>query len=134
MEFGLTYKEAILFNPLIHQQPDKLWITREIAHNSHDRFIPIRWEEQLNLLKLHTNLTNDCHPLKEKFEQQFLRASYQHGIKLADLSSAKSYRGAYARKLYQELTATIDAKATKTIIMREMGITAKSTLWEYFNE
>lgn len=49
-EFGLTFQEAIYIKPEINIQADSIWITRNIAFNSLDRTIPIRFEMQKTIL------------------------------------------------------------------------------------
>lgn len=48
--FGLTLREAMRLIPGVHVQQDALWVTRDIAFNSTDRFIPIRSKTQIGVV------------------------------------------------------------------------------------
>jgi hypothetical protein len=100
IEFGLTFKEAILIKPHIHVSERSLWITREIAFNSSDRTIPVRTENQTVVLNIFNWLTQQNGNLlrwnlkdrQSTFPTQQLQCGYYFGAADILLCSDHMYR------------------------------------------
>ena len=134
MEFGLTYSEAIHFTPHINIQNDALWITREIAFNSEDRFIPLRFESQTLLLTELTKHLNGSKSLLAHHGQDEIRYQWHHALTNLNLPTNKHYRYIYAQTLKRALSPTINPYQLNWLIRDEMGIKSRNTLWMYLNE
>lgn len=133
-DFGLTLSEAMRLTPNIHIQQDNLWITREIATNSHDRVIPIRHETQTKIIDSLLKLCKYNQSLIAAFGYHHVRCAYSTQLKLIGLCSAKTYRYLYAKRLYQELSPILSNYLVNQTIMREIGLQARMTLWRYLHE
>lgn len=134
MSFGLTLSEAMRLVPDIHIQEDHVWVTRDIATNSRDRFIPIRHENQTRIIDSFLMLCNHNNNLISTLGYHNVRESYSTQLKLLGLASSKTYRYLYARTLHQELSPILPNYLVNQTIMREMGIQTRMTLWSYLNE
>ena len=131
--FGLTLSEAMRLNPAIHIQENALWITRDIATNSHDRRIPVRNDRQAEVIISLQKLCKE-ESLILTFGYHSVRGAYNHEMKKIGLSSSKSYRCFYAKSLYPELNQILSPYLAKQTVMREMGLQSRRTLWSYLNE
>ncbi|MDF1929652.1 hypothetical protein PGH45_05660 [Legionella pneumophila] len=78
--FGLTLSEAMRLNPAIHIQENSLWITRDIATNSHDRRIPVRNDRQAQANNALQTLCKE-ESLILTFGYHSVRGAYSHAIK-----------------------------------------------------
>lgn len=134
VDFGLTWSEATRLIPTLHLQQDHLWITRDIAHDSQDRHVPIRYEKQREILDLFQKNCNKNQNLIATMGFHHLRYLYNTSLKEQNLPTLKSYRYLYAKNLHNELNKTLSKEMIAQIIMKEMGISSKMTLWRYFNE
>jgi hypothetical protein len=130
--FGLTVSEALRLSPEINLQENSLWITRDIATNSHDRMIPIRNNKQLEIIKSFLILCPEQN-LISTYGYHPVRHIYNTALKAKGLPSSKSYRSLYAKNNYEELSKILTAYLTKQTIMREMGLRSRRTLWTYLN-
>lgn len=133
VHFGLTLSEAMRLCPTIHVQEHELWITRDIATNSHDRTIPFRIEAQIEVKNSLLSLCKE-QSLILTYSYHFVRSAYSNELKAVGLPSSKRYRGIYAKNMYPELSQTISPYLAKQTIMREMGLQSRRTLWSYLNE
>ncbi|HHT9843840.1 TPA: hypothetical protein ACT9I4_001956 [Legionella pneumophila] len=134
IKFGLTLSEAMRLNPDFHIQEHSLWITREIATNSRDRFIPIRNEVQVALLRDFSSLVGDYGNLINAIGYQTLLCSYRQELIKLKLPSIKNFRYLYARNLKQQLQSVISNYELTWLIMEEMGLSSRTTVWNYLNE
>ena len=134
VNFGLTLSEAMRICPDIHLQENAIWITRDIASNSHDRLIPIRMENQLTIIKHFLNACLSGQSLISMYGYAPVRYAYSTAIKSLGASASKRYRSLYAKMIYKELIQSLPSYQAKQIIMREMGIHSRRTLWGYLNE
>ncbi|WP_115706031.1 integrase [Legionella sainthelensi] len=134
IHFGLTLSEAMRIHSDLHIQEHSLWITREISFSSQDRFIPIRNDIQVALLKEFKTLIEKNNTLIETFGYQTLLHCYRQGLKELKLLPIKNYRYLYARQLKQQLSPTLSKYELMWLIMEEMGVTSRSTIWNYLNE
>lgn len=132
--FGLTLSEAMRLVPDIHIQENNLWITREIASSSYDRFIPIRNHDQIKIIQLFQSLCRQDQNLISTFGYHHVRESYSLQLTSLGLTSSKTYRYLYARMVHKELTNSLSNYLVCQTIMREMGIQSRMTLWSYLNE
>lgn len=131
-EFGLTFSEAISVIPGIHIQTHGLWITREIAFNSKDRTIPVRFENQMLLLQELEYFKEK--PLIQIHTYTNIRTFWHMALNEKGLSTKKTYRYLYARQLKQKLLPILGNYHTDWLIRDEMGIKSRNTLWAYLHE
>ncbi|CCD08975.1 conserved protein of unknown function [Legionella pneumophila subsp. pneumophila] len=131
--FGLTVSEAMRLNPAIHIHENSLWITRDIATNSHDRRIPVRYDMQA---EINNSLQKLCkeQSLILTYGYHSVRGAYGHEMKKMGLPSSKSYRCFYAKDMYPKLSQVLSPYLAKQTIMREMGLQSRRTLWSYLHE
>ena len=132
--FGLTFSEAIRLTPDIHLRESSIWLTREIAFNSQDRVIPIRDEEQLIILQSLRELTNNHHNLISAQGYHAVRHAYRASMQDAGLSPTKSCRHLYARQQFSSLSQTLSHREIILLLLREMGLKSRTTLWGYLHE
>lgn len=121
-------------NPDLHIQEHSLWITREIASNSQDRFIPIRSDIQIALLNEFKALIERNNTFIEAFGYETLLHCYRQALNELKLLPIKNYRYLYARQLKQQLSPTLSKYELMWLIMEEMGVTSRTTVWNYLNE
>ncbi|CZP77983.1 Phage integrase%2C N-terminal [Legionella pneumophila] len=133
IQFGLTLSEAMRLDSDFHIQEHSLWVTREIATNSHDRFIPIRSEVQLALLREFNSLVGDNGNLVKAIGYQPLLYSYRQELIRLKLSSIKNFRYLYARNLKQQMQSVIGNYELTWLIMEEMGLSSRTTVWNYLH-
>ncbi|HAT9492080.1 TPA: integrase [Legionella pneumophila subsp. pneumophila] len=134
IQFGLTLSEAMRLSPDFHVQEHSLWITREIATNSRDRFIPLRNDVQVALLREFSFLVGDYGNLINAIGYQTLLCSYRHELTRLKMSSIKNFRYLYARNLKQQLRPVISNYELNWLIMEEMGLSSRTTVWNYLHE
>lgn len=132
--FGLTFGEAIRITPDIHLREHSIWLTREIAFNSQDRVIPVRGEEQLIILQSLRNLTNNHHNLISAQGYHAVRHVYRTSMQDSGLSPTKSCRHLYARRQFFSLSQTLSHREVALLLLREMGLKSRTTLWGYLHE
>ena len=132
--FGLTLSEAMRLVPDMHIQKENVWVTRDIATNSQDRFVPIRHEEQSKIIDLFLTLCIKNKNLISTLGYHHVREAYRTQLKSLGLPSSKTYRYLYAKSLYQALSPILSNYQINQTIMREMGIQSRMTLWSYLNE
>ena len=134
IQFGLTLSEAMRLSPDFHVQEHYLWITREIATNSRDRFIPLRNDFQVALLREFSSLVGDYDNLINAIGYQTLLCSYRQELTRLKLPSIKNFRYLYARNLKQQLQPVISNYELTWLIMEEMGLSSRTTIWNYLHE
>ncbi|MFO8827593.1 phage integrase N-terminal domain-containing protein [Legionella pneumophila] len=132
-EFGMTYQEAIYIKPEINIQSDSVWITRNIAFNSIDRTIPIRFERQKALLDDIKKMT-EGKSIAEFNDYEYTRLAWRKALKKHALPINKAYRYLYAKQMYQYLLPILGKYETYWVIRSEMGIKSRDSLWRYLNE
>lgn len=132
-EFGLTFQEAIYIKPEINIQSDSVWITRNIAFNSLDRTIPIRFEMQKAILEEIKKITNG-NSVAEFNEYEDTRLAWRKALKKYALPINKAYRYLYAKQMAQHLLPKLGKYKAYWVIRSEMGIKSRDSLWRYLNE
>ncbi len=132
-EFGLTYQEAIYIKPEINIQSDSVWITRNIAFNSLDRTIPIRFETQKAILDDIKKVT-EGKSIAEFNDYEDTRLTWRKTLKKHALPINKAYRYLYAKQMAQYLLPILGKYDTYWVIRSEMGIKSRDSLWRYLNE
>jgi hypothetical protein len=133
-EFGLTFSEATRLVPDIHIRGRMLWLTRDITFNHQDRTVPIRSNQQLELLDKLQDLTNLSQSMLEIHGHRAALKSYHRFMTTAGLSPKKSYRYLYAQSQYHALSKIFSHKEVYQILMQDMGLRSRTTLWGYLNE
>ena len=131
IEFGLTFSEAIHIQPLVHVRDKEIWITREIAFNSSDRYIPIRNECQREILAQFNEFIQHEDNIVTKRSYDLIRMEWRKVLTTHRLSALKSWRYLYARQMYQSLLPEYDNYKICLMIKDEMGIKSRNTLWLY---
>ncbi|WP_199740781.1 phage integrase N-terminal domain-containing protein [Legionella septentrionalis] len=132
-EFGLTFQESIYIKPEINIQSDSVWITRNIAFNSLDRTIPIRFEMQKTILDEVKNITRGK-SIAEFNDYEDTRIAWRKALKKYALPINKAYRYLYAKHMAQYLLPILGKYETYWVIRDEMGIKSRDSLWRYLNE
>ena len=132
--FGLTHSETIRLKPFIHIQPAHLWLTREMTFNSEDRVIPLRHPTQETILSSLAQLTNGPYNLQQTFKASIIKLSMHKGLDQLNLTGTTSWRYLYARWLQQQLAGKLSAYKLNWLIMDEMGLKSRTSLWRYLNE
>jgi hypothetical protein len=134
IHFGLTLSEGMRLLPNVHIQPHGIWLTREITFNSQDRVIPIRSEKQQSLLNTLINLTGGEHSLIESHGYDAIRYAYRQNLLHLKISPRYSYRRLYAQSMYKELSTILSSYELTLLLLREMGLQSRVTLWGYLRE
>ena len=136
LHFGLTLSEAMRVCPDISIRENNLWITRDIASNSMDKVIPIRSVNQKAILEKLRTLTQPqhCESLISTQGYDAVRYAYRKNMKSLKYSPRKSYRYFYAKMLYEQLSPSLSKPKLILLIMREMGLQSRVTLWGYLKE
>lgn len=132
--FGLTLSEALRVIPDIHIKEHALWLTREITFNSVDRIIPLRNALQLEIIKELQVLTTNSQSLISTFGYDHIRFTYRKALRTIKLPSLKSYRYLYAQALKKEMQRILPSYFLSLLIMEEMGLKSRTTLWNYLRE
>lgn len=133
LHFGLTLSEALRVLPGVHVQKNHLLLTREITFNSMDRKIPIRSKTQVNLIQEFNALVQE----KNLISSYGYRATcfcWQKAMRTLKLPIKKSWRYLYAQQLYALFSSQIPHYQLSWLIMSEMGLKSRTTLWSYLNE
>ena len=134
IHFGLTLSEAMRILPDIHVQEDRLWLTREITFNSQDRVIPLRSEIQERIIHEFNELTQRKNNLISVQGYQALCFSWRKSLQAINLSPYKSYRYHYAQQVHSKLSPILGHYELSLLIMAEMGLKSRTTLWTYLHE
>ncbi len=134
ISFGLTLSEAMRILPGVHIQENELLLTREITFNSMDRRIPIRSEAQIKLIQAFNALTQGNGCLITSHGYRAVCFSWQKTMKALRLSGKKCWRYLYAKQLQSQLSPQISHYRLSLLIMDEMGLKSRTTLWSYLNE
>lgn len=133
-ELGLTFSEATRLTPDLHIREHSIWLTREITFNHQDRIIPIRHEAQVNILRLLVTHTTNPHSLISAHGYRAVLHIYRLSMQNAGLSPSRSYRYLYAKQQLPHLLQAFSSDQANEMIMREMGLKSRTTLWEYLHE
>ena len=131
--FGLTFSEAIRFLPDVHIQQNTLWITREIASNSKDRVVPLRTAHQAKILQELLALIGPEECLMSSLGYDAIRHTYRKNLIHLKLPTQKSYRYLYAQIMHKELFPHFRNYEFTQLLMREMGLQSRITLWGYLH-
>ncbi|WP_133130249.1 hypothetical protein [Legionella yabuuchiae] len=134
VHFGLTYSEAIRIKPNIHTQQNNLWLTREITFNGQDRIVPYRNEIQTSIIDSLKELTQGPYSLLQVYGEQNLKARLRSSHNQLKLPKSKSWRYLYAKWLNQELSSALSQYKLNWVIMEELGVKSRTSLWRYLNE
>ena len=132
--FGLRLSEAKRLVPNVHIKENHVWITRDIAANSQDRLIPIRFDDQTRIIGSFLTLCNPNKSLIATLGIHHVREAYSIQLLSLGMAASRTYRYFYARCLHQEFSPIVPNYLLNQTIMREMGIQTRMTLWSYLNE
>ena len=134
VHFGLTLSEALHLIPDIHIRQDALWLTREITFNSHDRVVPVRNETQHVILQELSNITKGDLSLSQSEGAATIRCNLHRSLKLLKLPINKSWRYLYAQQLYRELSPVLSHYQLTLLLMNEMGLKSRTSVWRNLHE
>ena len=132
--FGLTFSEAMRLLPDVHIQEHAIWLTREITSNSQDRVIPLRSDLQKIILQELIALTGQEDSLISSQGYDAVRYAYRKSLATIKLPPRKSYRYLYAQMMHEQLSPLLRNYELILLLMREMGLQSRVTLWGYLNE
>ena len=134
IHFGLTLSEAMSLIPGVHVQESHLWLTREITFNSMDRIVPIRSAVQVSIINEFNLLTQNQHTLIEVHGYRALCFIWHKALKALRIPAKRSCRYLYAQLTYQQLISTQGKDKVTKLLMDELGIKSRTTLWGYLRE
>ncbi len=102
--FGLRREEAIKFRPNYAVQRDHIKLKASWTKGGRARTIPIRTDEQRQLLELISKLAKGgaLIPPNKNYEEQLHR--YERQVRTAGIRNPHGLRHAYAQRRYEELT------------------------------
>ena len=129
--FGLGFSEATRLIPDLHIREHSIWLTREIAFNHQDRIIPIRHEEQIDILHSLRSQTTNHRSLISVHGYRAVLHIYRLSMQDAGFSSSKSYRYLYAKHQLPHLLQAFSIQDVNEMLIRELGLKSRTTLWEY---
>ncbi|KTD57885.1 phage integrase N-terminal domain-containing protein [Legionella shakespearei] len=133
IHFGLTLSEAMRLRSDVHVHKDKLWLTRELTFNSMDRCVPFRTDVQTKIIDEFILATDDLSTLIERYGYRSLCFAWNHALKKLRIPVKKSCRYLYAQLMFKELSSTYDKDELTKLLMDEMGLTSRISMWNYFN-
>jgi len=134
IHFGLTLSEAMRLLPGVHIQDQELLLTREMTFNSQDRKIPFRSDIQSTVINQFNALTQGNQSLIVSHGYRAVCFSWQRTVKALRLPSKKSYRYLYAQQLHAQLSSQLQHYRLSLLIMDEMGLKSRTSLWSYLHE
>ena len=132
--FGLTFSEVTRLSPDLHIREHSIWITRDIAFNHQDRVIPVRHNDQIDILQTFASHTVRHHSLISEHGYHAILHIYRTSMKKSGFSSLKSYRYLYAKNQLSHLLQAFSNHEASQILLREMGLKSRTTLWGYLHE
>lgn len=132
--FGVHRYEAIKIRVIDNLLFDnKLWISRNIAFNGVERFVPIITDEQRNLIALFkSTLPQECSML-DRIEQRVLMALYKAELATMNLDSTQQHRKHYVKYRANILKAIVTPRQLKFMIKDEMGIVSDNLIRKYLS-
>jgi len=96
-----------------------------------DRVIPMRNETQKNIREEFNHLTQVNQSLIDSLGYEVVCFKLRHAFHILKLPVLKSWRYLYAQQLYHQLSPSLSHNKLSLLIMNEMGLTSRSTLWRY---
>ncbi len=134
MHFGLTLSESMRLIPDVHAQHHHLLLTREMTFNHQDRKIPIETTIQRTIIQEFNQLTKRDKSLIGSYGYRVVCFYWQNAMKSLRWPPNKSYRYFYAKLRKAQLKFQMSAYKLNLLIMDEMGLKSRTTLWSYLNE
>jgi hypothetical protein len=131
IHFGLTVSEAMRVIPDIHVRQSNLWLTREITFNSMDRIVPLRNDIQEDILGELSQLTQNHQSLIYAQGHRVVCFRLNRALRALKLPVSKCWRYLYARQMDQQLSSILEQNELFLLIMSEMGVKSRTTLWRY---
>jgi NADH:ubiquinone oxidoreductase subunit len=131
IHFGLTLGEAMHLIPGVHVQENILWLTREMTFNSQDRVVPIRTDVQANIINEFNLVTQNRFTFIELHGYRAVCFIWSKALKDLRIPVKKSCRYVYAQLMSQQLASTHSKDAITKLLMNEMGLTSRVSLWNY---
>jgi hypothetical protein len=131
--FGLTLREAMRLIPVVHVRGNTLWVTRDITFNSMDRVIPIRTDTQAKIIDEFNIITQNQHTLVDLYGYRALCFRWNKALKTLRIPVKKSCRYLYAQFAFKQLTPTYTNDSLTKLLMNEMGLTSRVSVWNYLN-
>tara|TARA_B100001996_G_scaffold35416_1_gene26394 strand:+ start:467 stop:1333 length:867 start_codon:yes stop_codon:yes gene_type:complete len=137
MYFGLTRQESIKLHLSfeIDSLPKHITVTRNYAHNSKDRFIPISTKEQKRSiskrLKILEKASMKVHSLNELAKASALSSLYNADFLVNEVNPIAPYRNYYVIQRYNQLQADKEQCSDRGIIetiSQEIGIKKHSSV------
>lgn len=132
--FGLTLSEAMRIYPGINIGTDCIWMTRDASSYNQSRLIPIDSPQQKAMLEKLIELTGQCNNLIDAHGYDVVRYAYRKAMKSVKFCPRKSYRYFYAQMIYKKLAPTLPKAELVLLMMRQMGLQSRVTLWRYLKE
>lgn len=133
IHFGLTLREVMHLIPVVHVRKDKLWLTREMTFNSMDRIVPVRSDIESHIINEFILVTHDQYTLIEQYGYRSLCFTWSKALKALRIPVKKSCRYLYAQLMFKQLSSTYNNDALTKLLMDEMGLTSRVSIWNYLN-
>ncbi len=133
IHFGLTLSEAMRLIPGVHVRENKLWLTREITFNSMDRYVPVRSDEQEDIINEFNDVTRNQRTLIELHGHRALCFTWSKALKSLRIPVKKSCRYLYAQVTHKQLTPTYGNDELTRLLMNEMGLKSRTAVWNYLH-
>lgn len=119
--FGLTKKEAVRLRNDYNIFPNEIFISRNIAFNHCERWVPIWNEHQEKLLVLFSNVLANKSNLLEVLNYHQLNALYRYTLQAYGMASNYQYRYLYAISRIGFLSAHYAHKECIKMVQKELG-------------
>lgn len=130
MFFGLTKPESIKLSD--HSiDKDKIMIYRDIAYNHYDRIIPIKTEQQYNVLAKRIQVIkkyNVQNSLLQITSFAKLSSLYRNELAILNIEGHSHFRMIYAKDRFENLKKSITKKKAIKILQKELGLTSDRLL------
>jgi hypothetical protein len=132
MNFGLTKKEIMRLIAKYHFFENKIYVSRQIAFNHQERFIPVLTEDQIIAVQLWQQQIPDNQCLLDLYTYDTLIQMYGHEMQQQG-GKIFRYRSFYARSRYAALIPYHTRRAVLNLLQQEMGI-SHSQIRRYLRE
>lgn len=119
--FGLTKGESIRIILPVAIQDDDLVVSRSIASNSKDRFIPIKTKQQRDVIAYRYDVLGKHRSLTEKMPETLILSLYHAELYDCGIDHKHAFRKFYAANRLGKLLETKDHSASKRVLREELG-------------
>lgn len=119
--FGLTKGESMRIVLPTAIQDDDLVVSRAIASNGKDRFIPIKTKQQREVIAYRYDILGKHRSLIEKMPETLIASLYHAELYDCGIDHTHPFRQFYAANRLAQLMKTKDQRTSKRILREELG-------------